>query len=85
MDNRSVHKSQKVRALIEGKGAKVLFLPSYSPDRSPIEAAWAKLKHLLRKLAPQSVRALRQAIYRSWRKLSVSDVQGWFRYCGYAR
>ena len=49
MDNLSSHKGPKVRALIEAAGARLLFLPPYSPDFNPIENAFAKLKALLRK------------------------------------
>ncbi len=83
MDNLSAHKNKKVRELIEATGASILFLPPYSPDYNPIEAAWAKFKHLVRKYADQTVVELRQAIYRAWRKVSTNDVLGWFRYCGY--
>jgi len=83
MDNLNAHKNKKVRELIEAAGASVLFLPPYSPDFNPIEAAWAKLKHLVRKYAARTVVELRQAIYRAWRKLSQQDIRGWFRYCGY--
>lgn len=83
MDNLNAHKNKRVRELIEAAGASVLFLPPYSPDFNPIEAAWAKVKHLVRKYAATSVATLRQAIYRACRHISPSDAEGWFRYCGY--
>lgn len=83
MDNLNAHKNLGVRALIENVGASILFLPPYSPDFNPIEAAWAKLKHLVRKARTTSIEELRQAIYAAWRKLSAEDIAGWFRYCGY--
>ena len=49
MDNLRAHKTQVVRELIESKGASVLFLPPYSPELNPIELAWAKLKHFVKK------------------------------------
>ena len=58
MDNLSSHKSDAVRELIEAAGAELLFLPPYSPDLNPIEQAFAKLKHLLRKAATRTVDAL---------------------------
>jgi transposase len=61
MDNLSSHKGPKVRALIEAAGAKLLFLPPYSPDFNPIEMAFAKLKALLRKAAKRSVEGLSKA------------------------
>lgn len=83
LDNLNAHKNKTVRKLIEGVGATLLFLPPYSPDLNPIEAAWAKLKHLVRKRAPQTVGALRSAMRAAWANLSNSDIDGWFRYCGY--
>lgn len=83
MDNLSAHKNKKVRELVEAAGASVLFLPPYSPDFNPIEAAWAKIKHLVRKYAARTVAELRLAIYRAWNRLSLSNIRGWFRYCGY--
>jgi len=58
MDNLSSHKSDAVREMIEAAGAELLFLPPYSPDLNPIEQAFAKLKHLLRKAATRTVDAL---------------------------
>lgn len=83
MDNLNAHKNAKVRQLIEGTGASILFLPPYSPDLNPIEAAWAKVKHLIRKRAARTVEQLRRTIYAAWKRISASDVRGWFRYCGY--
>ncbi len=54
MDNLSSHKKPAVRAAIRGAGARLLFLPPYSPDLNPIEQVFAKLKHLLRKAAERS-------------------------------
>lgn len=84
MDNLNAHKNKEVRKLIEAAGASVLFLPPYSPDLNPIEAAWAKMKHLIRKYAATCVGSLRQAIYRACRHLRPADIKGWFKYCGYA-
>lgn len=64
MDNLSSHKGPLVRALIEAAGARLLFLPPYSPDFNPIENAFAKLKALLRKAAERTVAGLWQAIGR---------------------
>lgn len=83
MDNLNAHKNKAVRQLIEDAGATILFLPPYSPDFNPIEAAWSKLKHFIRKLSAKTVGTLRQAIYGAFKKLTPSDARGWFRYCGY--
>jgi transposase len=56
------HKGKAIRALIPAAGAKLLFLPKYSPDLNPIEQVFAKLKQLLRKAAPRTLEAVRAAI-----------------------
>lgn len=62
MDNLGSHKSKAVRQLIRSAGAKLFFLPKYSPDLNPIEQVFAKLKHLLRKAAARTVEAVCLAI-----------------------
>ena len=57
MDNLGSHKGKAVRQLIRSAGARLLFLPPYSPDLNPIEQVFAKLKTLLRKAAPRSIDA----------------------------
>ena len=62
MDNLGSHKGKAVRQLIRSAGAKLFFLPKYSPDLNPIEQVFAKLKHLLRKTAARTVDAVCAAI-----------------------
>ena len=57
MDNLGSHKGQAVRQLIRAAGAKLFFLPPYSPDLNPIEQVFAKLKTLLRKADPRTIEA----------------------------
>jgi len=64
MDNLSSHKRASVREMIEAKGARLRFLPPYSPDFNPIEMAFSKLKALLRKAAERTVDGLWTAIGR---------------------
>jgi transposase len=83
MDNLQVHKSKRVRQLIEGAGATVLFLPPYSPDFSPIEEAFSKVKSILRKAQARTHEALIEAIGRALNAVSRRDALGWFAHCGY--
>ena len=76
-DNLGVHKNQAVRHLIEAQGCQVRFLPPYSPDFSPIEQAFGKLKTALRQANARTRPALEDAI-------TAHDAQAWFRSCGYA-
>jgi transposase len=62
MDNLGSHKSRAVRQFIRSVGAKLFFLPKYSPDLNPIEQVFAKLKHLLRKAAARTVDTVCSAI-----------------------
>ncbi len=84
MDNLSAHKSDGVRELVEARGCEVLFLPSYSPDFSPIEEAFSKLKALLRRAQARTKEALVGAIGRALDAITPEDARGWFGHCGYA-
>ncbi len=84
MDNLSAHKGERVRELVEAGGCEVLFLPAYSPDFSPIEEAFSKLKTRLRKeKARTTSEALVEAIGRALDAVSERDARGWFAHCGY--
>ena len=83
MDNLSAHKVEGVREAIERAGAKLLYLPSYSPDFNPIEQAFAKLKALLRKAARRSVDALWKIIGRLLDNFSPEECANYFRNAGY--
>jgi len=83
MDNLSSHKRPEVRALIEAAGARVLYLPPYSPDFNPIEKAFAKLKALLRKAAERTVEGLWRAIGRLVDLITPAEARNYFESCGY--
>lgn len=83
MDNLSSHKGQRVRALIESTGAKLLFLPPYSPDLNPIELAFSKLKQLLRSAGHRTMDALWQDVQRMLNLISRDDAANFLRHCGY--
>ena len=83
MDNLSSHKGQRARQLLEAAGARLLFLPPYSPDFNPIENAFAKLKAMLRKAAERTVDALWSAIGRIVSTFSPADCANYFAAAGY--
>ncbi len=83
MDNLSAHKGEVVRELVEEKGCEVLFLPSYSPDFSPTEEAFSKLKALLRRARARTKEALVEAIGQALDATTPEDARGWFGHCGY--
>ncbi len=84
MDNLSAHKDQRVRDLIEGRGCELWYLPGYSPDLSPIEEAFSKLKGLLRRAEARTREALEAAIAEALEAISNSDARGYFTHCGYS-
>lgn len=84
MDNLSVHKNAKARALIHAAGATVWDLPAYSPDLNPIEKMWSKVKTALRRAKPRDTEALCEAIGDALRQVSETDIQNWFASCGYS-
>jgi transposase len=83
LDNLGAHKSERVRRLVEARGAELLFLPAYSPDFSPIEEAFSKVKALLKKAAPRTREALVEAIGQALAAVTTKDARGWFTHCGY--
>ena len=84
MDNLGSHKSDKVRKMIEAAGAKLLYLPPYSPDLNPIEQVFAKLKALLRKIAARSVSTLWTAVGTVLPLFSAAECANYFDNAGYA-
>jgi transposase len=83
MDNLSSHKRASVRKIIEAAGARLLFLPPYSPDFNPIEMAFAKLKALLRKAALRTVDGLWNAIGKLVDCFTTQECTNYFSACGY--
>jgi transposase len=85
MDNLGSHKGQAVRQAIRAAGAKLFFLPKYSPDLNPIEQVFAKLKHLLRKAAARSFDAITAAIGTLLESFTPQECANYFANSGYAR
>jgi transposase len=83
MDNLGAHRPKRVRELIERRGCELLYLPPYSPDLNPIEEAFSKVKHILRKIRARTKEALIEAMGRALEAVSARDVGGFFVHCGY--
>lgn len=83
LDNLSAHKSVRVRRLIEAQGCELWYLPAYSPDLSPIEEAFSKLKHALRRTGARTHEALEHAIAESLDMITAQDAQSYLTHCGY--
>lgn len=83
MDNLNVHKGAEVRQIIEAHGCGLVYLPAYSPDFSPIEGAYSKVKTLVRRAAKRTQGELEAAIGEAVGAVTAQDAAGWFRHCGY--
>ena len=84
MDNLGSHKGKAVRALIRSAGAKLFFLPKYSPDLNPIEQVFSKLKHLLRKAAARTAETVCAAIGELLGAFTSDECANYFKNSGYA-
>ena len=82
-DNLSVHKSLAAPHWIADAGCHLLWLPPYSPDFSPIEPAFSKLKTALRQTGARTREALDEAITAALATITDADALGWFAHCGY--
>ena len=85
MDNLSSHRSAAAVQLIEAVGARVVYLPPYSPDLNPIENIFSKVKQLFRKLRPRSFRQIVAAAKQVLNRITLDDLESVFLHCGYAR
>lgn len=83
MDNVRTHKVAGLREAIEAAGARLRYLPAYSPDLNPIENMYAKLKSDLRKGAARTVEALTKLVGRSLKAIAPDECAGYFRHAGY--
>ena len=83
MDNLGAHKVVGVQTLLESVGARLVYLPPYSPDFNPIELAWSKFKHHLRRVGARTRRTLARAIRVGLATITAEDARGFFRHCGY--
>jgi transposase len=83
LDGLGAHRTEKVRELVEGRGADLVFLPSYSPDLNPIEEALSKIKGIVRKVGARTREALLEAIAVALGAVTPEDAAGWFAHAGY--
>ena len=83
MDNLGSHKADAIRQAIQAAGARLIFLPPYSPDLNPIEQAFAKLKHFLRKAKERTVDATWQRIGSLLQNFSPEECSNYFSNAGY--
>ena len=78
------HFSRRAQTLVAGAGARMEYLPAYSPQFNPIEECISKIKALLRTWSANTERKLRNALKRALARVTLADIRGWFTHCGYA-
>jgi transposase len=83
LDNLSVHKAESIRQVIEARHCQLLFLPPYSPDFTPIEQAFSKIKTMLRGLGARTHEALWEAVRVAVEAITPDDALAWFAHTGY--
>jgi transposase len=83
MDNLGAHKVARIREALAQRGAQVVYLPPYSPDLSPIEPCWSKVKTALRQAKARTREALEGALGQGLSTVTAVDARNWFVHCGY--
>ncbi|MBP5975942.1 transposase [Brasilonema sp. CT11] len=83
MDNFSFHKVTGINEAIECVGAHLIYLSPYSPEFSPIENCWSKIKKFLRSQAKRTYKDLDEAITQAFESVTLNHIIGWFHHCGY--
>ena len=83
LDNLSAHKVAGIRAQIEARGARLLYLPPYSPDLIPLAKDWPKFKQHLRAAQARTAAALDRAVTEALRSIDAQNAAAWLRHCGY--
>jgi transposase len=83
LDNLSAHKAERIRQSVEARGCSLLFLPPYSPDFTPIEQAFSKVKAILRGLGARTQEALQEAVRLAIAAITPADAAAWFAHAGY--
>ena len=83
VDNVGAHKPERMRQLVEAAGCQLVFLPAYSPDLSPVEEAFSKIKTRVRAAGARTRAALDTAIAAALQAVTPADAAGWFSHAGY--
>jgi transposase len=84
LDNLGAHRASRIEQVAEGRGARVLWLPPYSPDFNPIEQCWSKIKAHLRGAKARTREELDRALVAALGLVTKADIRGWFKHCGYS-
>ena len=82
-DNYSIHKGKEIEQAIIAAGARLIYLPPYSPDFNPIENCWSKIKNILRSIGARNYQDLELAISQAYSQVSFKDIYNWFSHSCY--
>jgi transposase len=83
MDNVAFHQVRGIKEAIESTGARLVYLPPYSPDLNPIEQMWGKIKNCLRKESARTLNKFAAAIKIAFTSIRSIDLTNWYKHCGY--
>jgi transposase len=83
LDNLGAHRASRIEEVAEERGAAVIWLSPYSPDFSPIEMMWSKIKASLRSAKARTREELERALAAALELITSTDCLGWFKHCGY--
>ena len=83
MDNCTIHTGEEIEKAITEKGARLIYLSPYSPDFSPIENLWSKLKNILRSIKTPNYQELAKAIEFAFDEVTSENIWNWFSHCCY--
>ena len=83
MDNVGFHKNERVREIIEATGAKVDYLPPYSPEMNPIELTWSFVKKIIKELEPRNMKQFAKSLKLALEQINPQKLVGWFAHAGY--
>jgi transposase len=84
LDNLTAHRASRIEEVAAERGAQVLWLAPYSPDFSPIEQCWSKIKSYLRGAKARTGAELDKALAQAISLVTKADIRGWFKHCGYS-
>jgi transposase len=82
-DNLAPHKAAGLTELLHQVGAELMPLPPYSPDLSPIEPCWSKVKEIVRAAEPRDEASIGRVAAKAFQSVTSTDACGWFKHCGY--
>jgi transposase len=84
LDNLTAHQARRIEVVAQECAAKVLWLAPYSPDFSPLELLWSKIKTGLRKAKARTIEQLGCALNEGLELITTKDCRAWFEHCGYS-